>query len=49
MRVCVDMTTTPGNGTLAREVVVSLSTVDGTGMYAEVKFPPTLINKGIML
>lgn len=30
--VCVEMTATPGNATLAKEVVVNLSTMDGTGI-----------------
>jgi hypothetical protein len=33
LSVCVQMTTTPAEATLGKEVVVTLSTVDGTGMY----------------
>jgi hypothetical protein len=32
LSVCVTMTTTPAQGIIAKEVILSLSTVDGTGM-----------------
>lgn len=34
LRVCVTLTAIPSNATLANEAVVSLSTVDGTGIGA---------------
>lgn len=34
MMVCVTMATIPLGGTISEEVVVSLSTVDGTGTFA---------------